>query len=209
MIGFKSADVDRRLAQSADRFDALTMAMHWGSLLLLAAIFAAGWALSYVADAAAEATLDVHRSAGFLLWLLTFARLGWKGTCGRSAALPHSVGLLQAAIARATQHALYLLLLLQPITGLLQTVLRGQAFPLLGVSVPMLMARNRGLTKIFHGAHEVGGWALLVLIGAHTGAALFHHFVLRDGVLRAMLPRAVSRGSAAQGEAVTAALNAE
>lgn len=31
-------------------------------------------------------------------------------------------------------------------------------------------------------------WTILVLAGLHAAAALFHHYVLKDDVLRRMLP---------------------
>ena len=41
---------------------------------------------------------------------------------------------------------------------------------------------------IRHEVHALGAWALLGLVALHASAALFHHFALRDGVLRAILP---------------------
>jgi cytochrome b561 len=35
--------------------------------------------------------------------------------------------------------------------------------------------------------HGIGARLLLALIVLHTGAALYHHFVRRDGLLRRML----------------------
>ncbi len=174
-----------------DRFDSLTIAAHWGTLLLLVVTFVAAWTFGRATDAAtAEGALLLHRSTGVLLWGLTLIRLGWKHSFGRAAALPDSVSRLQRAAARANEYGLYLLLVLQPITGLLQSALRGKAFPLLGVTVPALLTRDRPLTKVFHNIHEISAWALLALIALHASAALFHHFALRDGVLRAMLPGA-------------------
>ncbi len=37
--------------------------------------------------------------------------------------------------------------------------------------------------------HRIFGYGLAGLIAMHVGAALFHHFVRRDGVLRRMLPK--------------------
>jgi cytochrome b561 len=37
-------------------------------------------------------------------------------------------------------------------------------------------------------AHQLGAWALGALVIGHAGAALFHHFVLRDDVLQCMAP---------------------
>jgi superoxide oxidase len=180
-----TTELDRR----SDRFDSLTIAMHWATLLLLVVIFVAALTFGRASDAAtAEGALLVHRSTGVLLWALTLVRLGWKHSFGRAVALPHTIGRLQRAVARATEYGLYLLLVLQPMTGLLQSVLRGKPFPLLGFTFPEVMARDRAWTKIFHNIHEISAWALLALIALHASAALFHHFALRDGVLRTMLP---------------------
>jgi cytochrome b561 len=174
----------------SDRFDAVTIAMHWGTLLLLVVTFVAAWTLGRATDAAtAEGCLLLHRSTGVLLWGLTLVRLGWKLSLGRAAALPPTIGGLQHAAARTTEYGLYALLVLQPITGFLQSAVLGKPFPLLGFTVPEILARDRALTKVFHNVHEVSAWALLALIALHASAALFHHFALRDGVLRAMLPR--------------------
>jgi cytochrome b561 len=37
--------------------------------------------------------------------------------------------------------------------------------------------------------HTVAMWTLLALVVLHVLAALYHHFVRRDDVLRRMLPR--------------------
>jgi cytochrome b561 len=42
--------------------------------------------------------------------------------------------------------------------------------------------------RLWGEAHEVLANLLLVAIGLHVAAALWHHFVLRDGALARMLP---------------------
>jgi cytochrome b561 len=37
-------------------------------------------------------------------------------------------------------------------------------------------------------AHELVGWAIILLAGLHAAAALFHHYALRDSTLKRMLP---------------------
>ncbi len=190
MADMTLANTELGLDRRSDRFDPLTIAMHWTTLLLLVAMFATAWSLKAATNgAAADGLLLAHRSTGALLWLLVLARLVWKASFGRAAALPPTVGRLQHAVARANELGLYLLLVLQPVTGLGQSLFRGKSFVLLGVSLPVIVARNRALTTAFHHIHAVGAWILLGLIALHASAALFHHFVLRDGVLRAMLPR--------------------
>ena len=54
--------------------------------------------------------------------------------------------------------------------------------------MPAVMERNKDFTHLFHDVHETSATVLLVLIGLHTLAALFHALVRRDGVLRTMTP---------------------
>lgn len=96
--------------------------------------------------------------------------------------------------AKASEYALYALLVLQPATGMAHSLLRGRPFDLLGVTVPALLPRLFDLSEQFHELHEWGAWALAVTVGLHGSAALFHHIVLKDDVLESMLP-AVKRRS--------------
>ena len=98
---------------------------------------------------------------------------------------------MMRALAKTSEYALYLLLLLQPILGLLQTNARGDRVNLFFVGqLPALIEANRPLAHQLLAAHKVVGVTLLTLIGLHALAALFHHFVRRDNVLTRMLPAA-------------------
>jgi cytochrome b561 len=172
-----------------DRFDGVSMAIHWATLLLIIGIFATAWMRGYASDGdTAALLLNTHRSLGGALWLLTLIRLVWKAGMAHTPKLPITVGPRQHLIARANEAALYALLILQPLTGFLQSIARGKAFTLLGADVPILMAKDKAFGHAAHDIHERGAWALLILIGLHASAALAHHFLMRDNVLRAMLP---------------------
>lgn len=184
-------------APTADRFDGVSMAIHWATLLLIIGIFATAWLRGSASDGETAATLlSAHRSLGGALWLVTLVRLLWKAGMARTPALPATVGRHQHLLARANEAALYALLLLQPLTGFLQSIARGKSFALLGANVPVLMAKDKALGHIVHEIHERGAWALLILIGLHALAALAHHFLMRDNVLRAMLPAVAKKYSA-------------
>ena len=47
---------------------------------------------------------------------------------------------------------------------------------------------DRSWRRLIGGWHELAANAILIVAGGHAAAALFHHYVLRDGLLRRMLP---------------------
>jgi cytochrome b561 len=57
------------------------------------------------------------------------------------------------------------------------------------IGVPQLVAPGSADHELFEEAHEVLSNVLIALVVVHVAAALYHHFVLRDGVLRRMLGR--------------------
>jgi cytochrome b561 len=89
-----------------------------------------------------------------------------------------------------SEYALYALLLVQPILGLLHTNAHGERVDwfFLG-QLPPLIGQNRLLARQLLEAHEMVGLVLLGLIALHTSAALYHHFWRRDDTLEAMLPQ--------------------
>jgi cytochrome b561 len=182
------APYTRVLMPEQRQHDGLSMVLHWVNLLLMIVAFGTIWAREQVSDGnTAGLLLTLHRSAGALIWGVTLVRLGWK-TAARSPALPSAMPRVQRWVARVNEAALYLLLIAQPVTGFLQSIARGKAFALLGLSIPAVMGRDKSAVGLFHAIHETSASVLLVLIGLHTCAALFHGLVLRDGVLRSMWP---------------------
>lgn len=182
--------VDTKVAAPVPRhYDSASMTLHWLSLVLLVILFASIWTREHASDGdTAALLLTVHRTAGTLLWVATLARLIWKLIVADTPPLPLRMPRIQKLAARANEYALYLLLIAQPVTGFVQSIARGKPFPLLGFQVPVLMVRDRGVTHLFHAIHQTSATVLLVLVGLHACAALFHGIVLRDGVLRSMVP---------------------
>jgi superoxide oxidase len=174
----------------ASRFDGVSLGLHWASVVLIAALFASAWSLALAQDGgAAGAILTLHRSLGVSLWILALVRLGWRLRFAVRPALPADMPRPQKAAAAVSEGALYVLMLVQPLTGLAQSVTRGRPFQLFVFQAPRLMARDKALTGLFHNIHELGAWLLLSLIGLHVAAALFHGLVRRDGVLQSMWPQ--------------------
>jgi superoxide oxidase len=178
-----------------DRFDQTSIILHWLTALLIVVQFASIWAHEAIGHHSnlAAALLSLHRSTGVSTWIVVVVRLCWRRYFAYLPPFPSSMPKFQQIIAKANEYGLYALLLAMPITGLLRVLLRGQPFELFVWEVPALLEPDPAVRSVFVQAHAIGAKALMVLIGLHAGAALFHRLVLRDGVLQRMLPRMSAR----------------
>jgi superoxide oxidase len=176
-------------AHARPSFDILTITLHWTTVLIVLTLLGSGLLYGQTEERSwAPLLLQVHRSLGVTIWTLTVLRLLWRVSGARFPAFPPSMTPLHQLGARLSEYALYALLLIQPATGLAQTIFRGRPFEVFAWSIPPLVARDVHLVGIFRAAHEIGAWCLFALAALHAAAALVHHFILRDDVLRAMAP---------------------
>jgi superoxide oxidase len=183
-------------ARARPPFDTLTITLHWTTVLIVLTLFGGGLLYGQVEERSwAPPLLQVHRSLGVTIWTLTVLRLLWRVTGARFPAFPASMTPLHQLGARLSEYGLYALLLMQPATGLAQTILRGRTFEVFAWSIPPLVARDVGLVGIFRAAHEIGAWCLFALAGLHAAAALVRHLILRDDVLEAIAPAFRRRGT--------------
>jgi cytochrome b561 len=171
----------------AGRFDRTSIALHWLTVVLIALQFATAW-LGGSAGSNATTLLAVHRSMGLLVWGVVMIRLVWRWSFAQLPPFPATMPPLQQQIARLSEFLLYALMLLQPLTGIGDTLFRGRPVVLFGLHVPALLPADKPLHLVLHTLHELGANTLLVLITLHACAGLMHGLILKDGVLQRMLP---------------------
>ena len=96
----------------------------------------------------------------------------------------------QVRAAAATHVLLYALMLAIPLSGWLYSSATGVQVVYLGlVPLPDLVPKDKTLAAVLKAVHGTLNFTLLALVIIHSGAALKHHFVDRDAVLRRMLPQ--------------------
>jgi cytochrome b561 len=104
--------------------------------------------------------------------------------------LPASVPQWQRLAARTDQGLLYVLIFLMPLTGLIDAAAFSQPVRFFFLfDLPTVIAHNEPLGHAAFAVHKIGAKALYVLLFLHASAALYHHYLLKDDVLRRMLPR--------------------
>jgi cytochrome b561 len=182
-------------------FDPVIRFLHWLTLFLVATTFVLAFSIDFASSKEETvALIQLHRSFGVTVWVVTLVRLVWR----QFAQFPNWPADMPRAMRFAAQwseYALYALLLTQPILGLLQTNAHGDRVNLFSVGqLPALIGQDRPLAKHLLMTHQTVGLLLLGLIALHAAAALYHHFCRRDDTLRAMLPQGM-RHRTVQGRA--------
>ncbi len=166
----------------------LARLLHWTMAAMILGLFALGILSEELPRGASrDFGMMLHQSFGLAFVALLLVRLGVRPPAAASGSHLQRVG------ARAMHAALYALMFVAPLAGLAKQWARGRASEFFGLlSLPSPMAADRALSKLFGSIHETAAVAILVLAGLHAAAALWHHFVRRDDVLRNMLARARS-----------------
>jgi cytochrome b561 len=167
--------------------------MHWVTAGIVFCMVPVGLYMTYrgntldIWDGLTNALYSGHKLTGLLLLLLVVLRLGYRFKNGAPPSEPSLEG-WQKAASHLTHWSLYGLLLAVPLAGWMGISL----YPSLGVfglfNLPGLVSPDQDRAALAFLAHKWLGIVMGLLIVTHISAALFHHLIRKDGVLRRMLP---------------------
>ena len=102
---------------------------------------------------------------------------------------PEAMPAWQRRVSAAAHALLYALMLVIPLSGWIYSSAAGVQVVYLGlVPLPDLLPKDKALANLLKAVHGALNYALLALVAVHASAALKHHWVDRDDVLRRMLP---------------------
>jgi cytochrome b561 len=171
------------------RFSAMAQFFHWATAILVVAAFVYGPGGSElrVYSVAKDFDRQIHETLGISVLATTLIRMAWRAF---DAAPEHPPMPQWMSLAARVVHAMiYILLLAVPLTAIFGAWLEGHPVTLLGnVRIGPLITEAHSVGSAIAAIHTWLGDAILWVAGVHAAAALYHHFVLRDGVLRSMLP---------------------
>ncbi len=169
-------------------YDAIAKTLHWLIALIVLSVLVLAWQLDDMEDAERVEMIKIHSGLGLSVLILMVLRLLWR--LGHPPpAPPATMARWQRHAAVSVHRAFYLLLILQPVLG-------------------MLLAGSVDYSVVPFGWFELSSWlsddpdradwllalhawnanliALLVLV--HIGAALWHQYYEKDNLLKRMLP---------------------
>ena len=151
-------------------YSRLQIALHWGAALLIVQQYlfkdaiAAAWEAAIAGtEAAFNPLVAAHVAGGALVLVFALWRLSLRARRGAAAPVGESAAL--RVLARAAHVGLYALMILMPVSG--------------------AAAWFGGIEAAAQG-HNILKVALLALVALHVLGALYHHFVLKDGLIDRM-----------------------
>jgi cytochrome b561 len=187
--GDPGRSLDDPIEEIAPKRPRALVILHWLTVLFLFIAAALILTRSEVSGRALKIwLLEGHRHFGLFVLVLFFVRVALRFRFGK---LPSDNGSsrLVRLLAGLTHVALYALLLAQPLLGWALSDAQGRPVHLFGLTLPAIVGADEDVADALQVWHQDAAWLLLGLISLHIAAALWHHFVLRDGVLRMMLPQ--------------------
>jgi len=175
------------LRNTPTSFGSLARSLHWG----MAALIIVSLALIELTDLAPKGSAlragmrSWHAQIGLVVLALVWFRLFWKVTNAEPAIVPPPEP-WQVRAAHAVEWMFYALMIVQPVLGIVMMQADGKVVSLLGFAFPVFVAADRTWAHQLEDVHAWIGNVMMLLIGIHIAAALWHHHVRHDNALARM-----------------------
>ncbi len=170
------------------KYSGVAMALHWiVAALVLYNIFFPPEPGDVSPEVRAQITA-LHVGLGLIIIILMALRLFWRA--GHHApALPENLAGWERKSARALHWLLYLIVFLMIGFGFATALLA--PYPAAGfgvVPVAGFVTVSESTWEVVKEIHHTGNKVLQAVVYLHIAAALYHHFIKKNGVLTSMLP---------------------
>ncbi|MBS3744622.1 MAG: cytochrome b [Wenzhouxiangellaceae bacterium] len=177
------------LANTDRSYGLVAQSFHWLVVAGITAQFIWAWRIDQTDSIRTQFTLvNQHKSIGMTVLGLVVLRLLWRAV-NRPPAFPGSMSGWERRAASTAHWLLYALILVMPLTGWIYSSAAGFGAEFFGLlDIPDFVAQSERLESVFGTIHEWLAKAILLVVAIHVLAALRHQFVLKDGLLRRMLP---------------------
>tara|TARA_R110000824_G_scaffold118960_2_gene271495 strand:+ start:114341 stop:114868 length:528 start_codon:yes stop_codon:yes gene_type:complete len=167
-------------------YSGIAKTLHWTIMVLVLLMLYGGFTSEDLPKEDRLGFFQTHAGLGIIVLILMLVRIVWRRS-HPAPALPEGLPRWQQIASKATHHGLYLLVIAQPVIGLMlvsTSKFNLKAFGVFGLQI----APNEMIHEIGETLHGVNAWIITALIALHVLAALYHHFVRKDNVLKRMLP---------------------
>lgn len=173
------------------RYDTVAIYLHWTIAVLIAVAFGLGLTVDDFPKSQTGNVINIHSLLGLAVLFLSLTRFLWR-LGHKFPAAPAAGGPLLGLMARGVHALLYLLMLAVPLIGIPTLLYRGRGLQLGLFEIAPMLPRTPEIFRPLTEIHEIGAFALVLLALGHVAAALYHQFVLKDGLIHRMAPQAMA-----------------
>jgi cytochrome b561 len=173
--------------QSGGHYRPGAVAFHWIMFVLVVIVGVLGILHDSWPKPTQAYWINVHALIGILLWLILLARFGYR-LRHAPPALPADIGALSRRFSSPAHFALYGLMFIIPIIGVVTFIYHGRIFHFGFFNFDFGIKKNRAIFEPTEDIHGYLAYALFTLASLHALAAMWHHFILHDGVLARIWP---------------------
>lgn len=177
------------MAEPRNRYSTVSLILHWLIAALVVTQIGLIWAHEATDGPISREFVNLHKSVGLSILVLTLARLGWR-IANPAIPLPLEMPRWQKLLARTNHVLFYVLLLAMPLVGWAASSAAGRDIVWFGLfNWPLLpIGGGREMAGNLMDVHEAAAKLLIFLVVLHVIGALKHQFVDRDNVLHRMIP---------------------
>lgn len=179
-----------RLSEHRSHYHGTLIFLHWFIFILIVTMYVLIQVRGYFAqeDPIRTTLILLHKSIGMGILALVICRVFVKWITAAPAIIPPLSPSIQTC--KMLGHlALYIVMLLMPLTGYLMSVASGKTVGFFGIALPRLIEENEAFSHTMYNTHVWVSQLIYFLVGLHILLALWHHFFRRDNTLIRMMPR--------------------
>lgn len=174
------------IKNSLNEYGSVAKFFHWLIFLLILIMIPLGYFMDDVSDKLLRGeVVNLHKLIGILILALMVLRAIWAWMNVKPL-MPPGSSRLEHWAERLGHLALYLFLIAMPISGWLMAVAAGKPPHYLGWSISLPIEKSKLLAGWCSSIHNTLAIVIIVFVSLHILAALYHHFIRKDNVLKRM-----------------------
>ncbi len=179
-----------QIQNTQNQYGVIAKLLHWAMALMLIGLVIMGLIMVELPLGSVKKLklYGWHKEWGVLVLMLVSLRLIWR-LFNITPALPQNMPSWQKWAATSVHWLFYILMIALPLTGWMLSSASGLPISFFGLFVlPDLVSQSTELRSLLSEVHKWLAYSLIGAFFAHAGAALQHHFIHKDDILRRMLP---------------------
>ncbi len=176
------------LSNTKNSYGLISKFFHWIIAFSIFGLMTVGFKMADMMPSTEKYELyGMHKAFGTVIFILIILRLIWKFS-DKAVEPPKNFPPILTFLAKSGHFLLYVFMLSMPISGILMSYFSGHNVPVFNIfTIPAAASTSSQLAGIFHDIHTIGVLAFIAVIVLHITAALYHHFIRRDGVFMRMI----------------------